>query len=204
MQNSVKKQQLTNSQLNILSFQTCQWWNAVIIQAKRFLNALNSNKGGTPWEVDETNSVFVADRLFLVIAIHHAIEDLQKLNIELIRKNDKTLEQVLCSIDNAVSLQDITNLRDMNIHNLDYLAGKGFKQDIFKSEVDDGQHKIITTAAWTYSNGDTKSIYIGNVRLDSLLSIMQEQLPIVRKKTEQVFMETLWGESKNVQQAEKE
>lgn len=197
MQSSVKLQPLTNSQLNILSFQTCQWWNAVIIQAKRFLDALSSNKGGTPWEEDETNSIFVADRLFLVIAIHHAIEDLQKLNIELLRKNDKALEKVLASIDDAVPLQDIRNLRDMNIHNLDYLVGKGFKQDSFKSEVDDGKHKIITTAAWTYSNGDTKSIYVGKVHLDKLLRIMQEQLPIVRTKTEQVFMETLWGERKD-------
>ncbi len=194
MQKSVKSQPLTNSQLNILSFQTCQWWNAVIMQTKRFLDALSSNKGGTPWEEDETNSVFVADRLFLVIAIHHAIEDLQKLNVELLRKNDKTLEKVLDSIDGAVPLQDIRNLRDMNIHNLDYLVGKGFKQDCFKSEVDDGKHKIITTAAWTYSNGDTKAIYVGKVHLDKLLRIMQEQLPIVRTKTEQVFMETLWGE----------
>ena len=75
---------MTSTQLFILSMQTCQWWNAVFIQAKRFFDILESDHGGTPWDEGNSNSMFVAERMFLITALHHAIENLQKLNIELL------------------------------------------------------------------------------------------------------------------------
>ena len=50
---------MTNTQLFILSIQTCQWWNAVFIQAKRFMDDLKHNDGGTPWdEKNENKTIF--------------------------------------------------------------------------------------------------------------------------------------------------
>lgn len=196
MHDNVRKQELSSGQLNILSVQTCQWWNAVFVQAKRFIDNLGNNHGGTPWEGDETNSVFVADRLFFIVAVFHAIENLEKLSVELQRQNDTTLTDVLSAIYAVVPFQKIADLRNMNIHGLDYLAGKGFGQQYYQSEINDGQHQFITTPAWTYSNGETKAIYIGNVPLDKLLAVMKSQYPIVKAKTEEVFISTLLGKQK--------
>ena len=80
MHKDVKKHQMTNTQLFILSQKVCQWWNAVFIQADRFFDVLNTSHGGTPWDNCDKNSMFVADRMFLITAIHNAVEDLQKLN----------------------------------------------------------------------------------------------------------------------------
>ena len=193
MHDRVKNQALNSGQLNILSVQTCQWWNAVFIQARRFLDDLKNDHGGTPWENDETNSVFVADRLFLIVAVYHAIESLEKLSIELQRNNDTALTDVLSAIYAVVPSKNIADLRNMNIHGLDYLSGQGFGQNHYQSEVNDGQYKIITTAAWTYSNGETKSLYIGNVPIDKLLVAMKAQFPKVKEKTEEVFNRTLFG-----------
>ena len=48
MHKKVKDAEMTSTQLFILSMQTCQWWNAVFIQAKRFFDILESDHGGTP------------------------------------------------------------------------------------------------------------------------------------------------------------
>ena len=191
MRDNVKKHEMNSTQLFTLSVQTCQWWNAVIVQAKRFFAALNNNHGGTPWEEDDSNSIFVADRMFLIVAIFHAIENLQKLDIELQRDNDCSMSQVLNAINDVAPLEDIKNLRDMNIHGLDYLVEKGRRQDLFRTTVNEGEYAVQTTAAWTFIHGDSKVILIGNVRIDKLLLVMKEQLPIVQEKTKAVYVHTL-------------
>ena len=95
MRKNIKESEMTSTQLFILSMQTCQWWNAVFVQAKRFFEVLEINHGGTPWDESEDNSMFVAERMFLITALHHAIENLQKLNVELQRKNDKQVRLIL-------------------------------------------------------------------------------------------------------------
>ena len=125
MRKNVKNHVMTNNQLLLLSYQTCQWWNASLIQAKRFLDVLDKNRGGTPWEDGNENSMFIAERMFLITSIHHAIENLQKLDIELQRNEDYTIRKVLQLIEAVASLEDIKNLRDMNEHSLDYLVDKG-------------------------------------------------------------------------------
>ena len=107
MHKNVKETKMNETQLFILSMQTCQWWNAVFIQSKRFFEILESDHGGTPWDEGNANSMFVAERMFLITALHHAIENLQKLNIELQRNNDNTFQTVLDAIETAASLQDI-------------------------------------------------------------------------------------------------
>lgn len=187
MYKNVKKIEMNSTQLLILSMQTCQWWNAVFIQANRFLAVLESDHGGTPWDDNNGNSMFVAERMFLITALHHAIENLQKLDIELKRKNDNTLYNVIESIQSIASLQDIKNLRDMNEHNLDYLLKEGRKQNQYRTTFKKGDCEFVTTAAWTHVDGDERMILLGNVQIDKLLLIMKEQLPIVRGKTKEIF-----------------
>lgn len=193
MHKKVKDAEMTSTQLFILSMQTCQWWNAVFIQAKRFFDILESDHGGTPWDEGNANSLFVAERMFLITALHHGIENLQKLNIELQRKNDNTFQTVVDAIEVVAPLEDIKNLRDMNEHGLDYLVDKGRKQDDYRKTVKKGDYKIHTTAAWTHVHGDAKVILLGNVEIDNLLLVMKEQLPIVKAKTKEIFENSLYA-----------
>ena len=193
MHKKIKEAEMTSTQLFILSMQTCQWWNAVFIQAKRFFDILESDHGGTPWDEGNSNSMFVAERMFLITALHHAIENLQKLNIELQRNNDATFQAVLDAIETVASLEDIKNLRDMNEHGLDYLVDKGRKQDDYRKTVEKGEYKIHTPAAWTHVHGDANLILLGNVEIDKLLLVMKEQLPIVKAKTKEIFENSLYA-----------
>lgn len=192
MHKNVKETKMNETQLFILSMQTCQWWNAVFIQAKRFFEILESDHGGTPWDEGNANSMFVAERMFLITALHHAIENSQKLNIELQRNNDNTFQTVLDAIETVASLQDIKNLRDMNEHGLDYLVDKGRRQADFRKTVKKGDYEIHTTAAWTHVHGDAKAILLGTVAIDNLLLVMKSQLPIVKEKTKQIFDKSLY------------
>lgn len=187
MRKDIKEKIMTSTQRFLLAYQTCQWWNAVFIQAKRFIDVLDESNGKEPWGSGGETSAFLAERAFLIMAIHHAIEDLEKLDIECQREGDASLQSVFQAIETVALLEDIKNLRDMNEHNLDYLLEKGKHQDLFRSVVEKNGYKIHTTAAWTIVHGDAKAMLLGTVEIDKLLLVMKEQLPFVRKKTKEIF-----------------
>lgn len=194
MRKDVKEQELNSTQLWMLSCQTCQWWNAVFIQAKRFFDVLEKCHGETPWDNNDVSSMFLAERMFLIVALHHAIEDLEKLDIESQRTGDNSFKPVLQAIEAVAPLEDIKNLRDMNEHNLDYLVEKGRKQNEFRTVVNKNDTEILTTAAWTHINGDAKLFLLGNVEIDKLLFAMKQQLPVVQAKTKELFEKESLGE----------
>lgn len=193
MRKDIKEKEMTSTQRFLLAYQTCQWWNAVFIQAKRFIDVLDKSNGEEPWESGGETSAFLAERAFLIMAIHHAIEDLEKLDYECRREGDSSLQSVLQDIETVASLEEIKNLRDMNEHNLDYLLGSGRKQDIFRSVVEKNGYTIHTTAAWTIVHGDTQTMLLGNVEIDKLLLKMKEHLPIVQNKTKTIFEKEITG-----------
>lgn len=190
------KRTLTSTQLWILSIRTCQWWNAVFVQAKRFFDELDSNHGVTPWDNEGTNCMCIADRMFLIVAIYHALENLQKLDMELQNENDYSMSVVLEAINSVAPLEDIKNLRDMNIHGLDYLMEKGRKQDQYRCIVTEGRYTVPTTAAWTVVHDDAQMILMGNVHVDKLLLVMKEQQPLVQAKTKEIFDSTIMPPNK--------
>ena len=194
MLKDVRNHEMNKNQLFILSYQTCQWWNAVFIQANRFFDVLEEDHGGTPWDNSNANSLFIAERMFLIVAIHHAIEDLEKLKIERQRIGDDSIKPVLQAIEAVAPLEDIKNLRDMNEHNLDYLVKKGRKQSEYSTVVNKNGFEILTTAAWTHVNGDAKMVLLGNVEIDKLLIVMKQQLPTVQAITKEIFENGLLGE----------
>ena len=187
MRKDIKEKEMTSTQRYLLAYQTCQWWNAVFVQDKRFFHVLDESHGGMPWDQGDATSMFVAERIFLIMAIYHAIEDLEKLDYECQRKGDASLQSVLQEIETVASLQDIKNLRDMNEHSLDYLVDEGRKQSDFRTTVEKNGYTILTTAAWTHVHGDAHTILLGNVEIDKLLLTMKEQLPFVREKTKEIF-----------------
>ena len=194
MRKNIREKEMTSTQRFMLAYQTCQWWNAVFVQAKRFFDSLKEDHGGTPWDQGDANSMFVAERMFLIVAIYHAIEDLEKLDYECQREGDASLQVVLQAIETVAPLQDIKNLRDMNEHSLDYLLDEGQKQDQFRSLVEKNGYAIHTTASWTIVHGDAKIMLLGKVEIDKLLLVMKEQLPFVREKTKALFEKGLLGE----------
>ena len=193
MRKDIREKQMTSSQKTMLAYQTCQWWNAVPIQADRFFKVLGKSHGGTPWDPGDANSMFVAERMFLITAIFHAIEDLEKLDCELQRKGDASLQEVLKAIETVAPLSDIKNLRDMNEHKLDYLMDEGRRQDQFRTTVEKNGFEIPTTAAWTQIRGDAQGIFLGNVEIDKLIVAMKKQLSFVREKTKTVFEKEIAG-----------
>lgn len=190
MRKDIKEKEMTNIQRLLLSHQTCQWWNAVIVQAKRFLEVMKDDHGGDPWS-NEYDYIFIAERMFLITAIFHAVENLEKLDNELQRSGDTSLQTVMQDIEKVAPLQDIKNLRDMNEHGLDYLMNEGRKQDLFRTTVKKNEYTIYTTAAWTVDHGDAKTMLLGNVEIDKLLATMKKQLPFVQAKTKEVFEKEL-------------
>ena len=191
----MEQQKMNGEQLLHLSYQTCQWWNAVFVQARRFLDASEASHGGTPWDEENEGSMLVVERMFFITAIYHAIEDLRKLEIEMQRRNDNSLQPVLESIQAVASFEDIKNMRDMNEHGLDYLVGKGQKPDQYQLTVHREHYKLTTTPAWTFINGNEGIMLFGNVEIIKLLSTMKEHLPLVREKTKEIFNKEPLGQS---------
>lgn len=196
MHKEVKKHIMTETELFWLSYQTCQWWNATIIQSERFFDVLYKKHGGTPWNNEYANSMFVAERMYLIMSVYHSIENLQKIDIELQRKNDFSMKNVLQEIEKVASFDDIKNLRDMNEHHLDYLVKKGRKQDELLSKIKNDDEEFQRSALWTHINHDEDTVYIGKVNIKQLLIAMKEKLPIVRDKTKEIFDNGLWGKTK--------
>ena len=173
----------------MLAYQTCQWWNAVFVQFTRFLDVLEKNHGGTPWEPGDENSMILAERFFLIMAIHHAIEDLETLDHDLQQKGDASLHSVIQEIEKAAPLEDIKNLRNMNEHYLDYLMNEGHKQNQFFTKDEKNRINIFTSAAGTYINGDLNEFKLWKLSLNALLFTMKKQLPIVQEKTRAIYYE---------------
>lgn len=194
MRRDIKNKEMNSTQLWILSCQVCQWWNAVFVQADRFFDALERNHGGTPWDNGNANSMFVADRMFLIVALYHAIENLEKLDVECQRTGDNSFKPILQAIEVVAPLENIKNLRDMNEHNLDYLVEMGQKQSEFRTAINKNGSEVLTTAAWTHIDHDAKSIFIGNVEIDKVIAVMKQQLPVVQAKTKAQFDHELLGE----------
>lgn len=187
MHKDVEEQPTTKEQRLYLAHQTCQWWNSVFVQAHRFFDALDKNRGDMPWEGSDENHMLIPERTFLIIAIYHAIEDLQKLDIEMQRREDFSLHPILDEITAVAPLQDIKNLRDMNEHGLDYLVGMGQKQSQYQMKTTQNGYKFATTPSWTIVHGDAKVILFGNVRMDQLLIAMKKLLPIIQAKAKEIF-----------------
>lgn len=69
--------------------------------------------------------MFLADKTFLITAIHHSIVNMEKLNAELINRGDTSFQGILDSIAAEEERKQIRIWRNMNEHDLDYLSNNG-------------------------------------------------------------------------------
>ena len=191
MDPKTKAKEMTPRQLGRLAYQTCTWWNALFVQMDRCTQAMEKREFNWPFDGSSTadSTMITADRLFLIHAIYHAVEGIEKLDIELRRRDDPSFQPVLEAICSNAALEDIKDLRNMNEHNLSYLVGTGHAQERFASTVRAGNHTIRTNAFWSVIIGSTDTFLCGNVHIMKLLDAMKAQLPLVRRKTEEIFLQ---------------
>lgn len=184
MSKKVEKKQLCGFERAQLAYQTCQWWNAVFVQEKRFRKSYSCDHWIDPWDSKDQESIFLSERYFLIATIHHALCCLRELSNE---PAGDPLKRVAQSIDSLFPKQEINDLRNMNEHSLDYLYGAGLVQDRYIKIFEKDGLSIKTTAALTIEMKKHDVFLFGNVEINKLLSIMKEQLPFVRKVTKEKF-----------------
>ncbi len=190
MNKKLKDKILTNKQIEFLAFHTCQWLNMLSVQTKRFFAAFDSDKS-LPF-LFTANECFFPERIFLIMAISHTLENLQKLAIELEREGDTFLRDVITDIDKKYSIERIKDLRDMNEHFLDYISGTGLKP----------QKYMETSPHRTLCNGEKNLFLFGNVEVIELLKTMREYRNAIKSKLYEIF--TLNGIDKPITPEQKQ
>lgn len=189
---------ITNQQLYMLAVQTGQWYNAVLIQWGRFFNAFNMIHGQLPWD-DEPNT-FLAEKMFLITAIHHAIQHLEKLNEELEERGDFSFQPFLATIATKEERNRIKKWRNMNEHGMEYLIGEGRFPGENISTVEKGEHKFKIDAATTFVHGGIGVFMIGSIEIDKLTLRFKDNQSEILKKLEEIFNRALAADVNEVQQ----
>ena len=131
--------------------------------------------------------MFLADKTFLITAIHHSIVNMEKLNAELINRGDTSFQGVLDSIATAEERKQIRIWRNMNEHDLDYLSNNGNYQKEFITTIKKGDYTFETSAFVTLIHGDAKIFLIGSIEIDKLLVRFKENMAQIQKKSKEVF-----------------
>lgn len=186
---------MTNHQLYMLANQSGQWYNAVLEQGKRFLEAFDSTQGQFPW--DDESHMFLAEKVFLITAINHAIRHLERLDYELKERGDTSFDRLLSLIASAEERKKIKEWRNMNEHDIEYLAGEGRNRQNFISVVEkNGQH-IGIDAFSTFLHGGIGVFMIGNIEIDKLLLNFKENRSEILKKVEKVFDKAIIDDAKD-------
>lgn len=181
---------MSDDQLRYLALHTCQWCQAVIKQGHRFFNTLEQIHGDEPWDENEQSSMFLADKVFLITSINHAIVNLERFVYELKQRNDLSFHTILEAIGTQEERIRIKRWRNMNEHDLDYLMGYGNEQDKFISMVSKGTYQFEVNAFVTCIHGDAKVFLIGDIEIDKLLVKFKENLQSIKKKTKEIFFST--------------
>lgn len=156
-------------------------------QAHRFLDDLETNGKHLPWEECETPDMFLADKTFLITAIHHAIVNMEKLNTELTLRGDTSFQSILDAIATEEERKQIRIWRNMNEHDLDYLSNNGHYQKEFIKTIEKGKCKFKTNAFITLIHGNAKMFLIGGIEISKLLNRFKENMPQIQEKAKEVF-----------------
>lgn len=170
-----------------LALRTGQWCNAVLCQAGRFFDALEASSRPLPWEDSEKADMFLADKTFLITAIHHAIVNMERLNAELIMRGDTSFQAVLDAVASEEERKQIRTWRNMNEHDLDYLSNNGHAQKEFVKTIEKEGYRIETNAFTTFIWGDAKLFLLGGIEIDKLLFRFRENMPQIQGKAKEVF-----------------
>lgn len=177
---------ITNWQLEHLVFQSGQWYNSVLVQGKRFLDAYDATHGQLPW--DNESIIYLPEKMFLITAIHHTIQHLEKLNQELKDRGDLSFDPFLEEIATSEERSKIKNWRNMNEHGVEYLIGKGRYPGKNISTVEKNGYKLKIDASMTFIHGGIGGFWVGGIEIDKLLLKFRENQSKTLKKLEEIFI----------------
>ncbi len=176
---------ITGQQLEMLAFQSGQWYNSVIVQGGRFLDALDTTHGQFPWE--NGHDIFLPEKMFLITAIYHTISCFKQLDKELQNRGDTSFHPFLEKIASTAEQDKIQRWRNLNEHSLEYLVGKGkFPGEDIRT-VDNGEYQFKILATATFVHGDIGVFMIGDVDIGKLLIKFKENQTTVLQKIETIF-----------------
>lgn len=178
-----------SQQLEMLVCQCGQWYNSVLVQGKRFLDAFDAAHGQFPW--DNEPNIFLSEKMFLITAIHHAIQYLEKLDEELEERGDMSFRPFLEGIAPKEERRKIKDWRNMNEHEIEYLIGEGRYPGKNTSIVEKNGHKFKINANVTFLHGGIGVFLIGGIEIDKLLSKFKKNQPQILEKLKNVFISTL-------------
>lgn len=176
---------ITNYQLYMLAVQTGQWYNAVLTQWSRFLDAFNTTHGQLPW--DNKPSAFLTEKMFLITAIHHATQHLEKLNEKLEEHGDSSFQPLLEKIATKEERNKIKKWRNMNEHGMEYLVGEGKFPGDNISTVKKGKYKFKIDAAMTLVHRGIGVFMVGSIEIDKLVLKFKDNQSEILKNLEEVF-----------------
>lgn len=176
---------ITSQQLEMLAFQGGQWYNSVIVQGRRFLDALDAAHGQFPWE--DGYNIFLPEKMFLITAIYHTISYLKRLDKELQIRGDTSFHPFLEKIASTAEQVKIQKWRNLDEHSLEYLVGEGkFPGEDIRT-VDNGEYQFKILATATFVHGGIGVFMIGDVDIGKLLIKFKENQTAVLQKIEAVF-----------------
>ena len=173
-----------------IAVRTCQWTHIFHVQVKRFLEDFDrKGEGICPWEGDDEVSLFVGDRMFMISAIQHVINGLDYMNRELYSRNESTeeIEGILKHIADNETRNNLKLLRNMNEHDIEYMAENGRKQDQFVRQLKKNGINYSINAHWTFVDGKNKVFLIGNVDVVALMESVKEQSKNIDKLCSEIF-----------------
>lgn len=176
---------ITYQELEMLAFQSGQWYNSVIVQGRRFFDALTATHGQFPWKDDK--NIFLPEKMFLITAIYHTISFLKQLDKELQIRGDTSFHPFLEKIASTAEQDKIQKWRNLNEHALEYLVGNGkFPGEDIRT-VNHGAYKFKIPATATFVHGDIGVFMIGDVSIGELLIRFAENQSAILQKIENVF-----------------
>ena len=85
-------------------YETAQWLNEIFVQNNRFLEEYRYRSGNPfdPWDDKGREHNYLAERYFLISAIHHAFKGLKKIDDAISGMGDTSLAKILAEIFDVV------------------------------------------------------------------------------------------------------
>lgn len=172
-----------NMQVGELARRTCEWWNAVFVQYRRFCEALTKKQTVNPWMEKGVFDTLPTERHYLIVALYHSIKYLRELK-EFDSSFCNEIEMVLQEVYQVATWDKIRDLRDMNEH-FEYVVDKGKKQNKFGRYLTIEDEQFPMTAAWTMNHEG--KLFLGQVEISKLIPKMEANWEEIRRITREIY-----------------
>lgn len=165
----------TNNHIAQIAHDAAIWYKTTLLQYVRFKNAREQGYNDPfdlPWSED-TPYPFVPEKVFLLLAVNHALDCVNDLNIALLSKNDFRLDGAAKKLLDTQDFHNrIKKVRNANEHSVEYLLGNGWNKDEFVSTIHTELGDITTNAHWYIHIGE--DAYIGDINVVDMMNHLRD------------------------------